>query len=220
MSKLSEVGVWVVLAFMAFGCDKAKSKLEAAEQAEKDGKTIEAARLYAEACLADPQSESGKKACAKQTSLDQSITGANTATPAPPTVSVVPDQIDHLTLKAKTKLEVKLEKRSGAWLVVAPLPEGPADAAKVKEILDGLSKITFKDSIVRAAKADDFGLYDVTSEAGIHVVASTGTTPKLDIVIGKNSSRGQMVRLGGDVWAASGVSSWAFDRGAEEMRAK
>jgi hypothetical protein len=141
---------------------------------------------------------------------------------AAPQVKVVPEEIDKLTLKAKDKPEIVLEKKDGNWTMLAPNPGAKVQKSAVDDLLNGLKGLTFKDRI--ATGANQFAAYELDEGKGIHVVASKTGAPVVDLWLGATKSRGQMARLGTDatatVWSVSGVSSWTFDKAPKDVRDK
>jgi len=141
---------------------------------------------------------------------------------AAPQVKIVPEEIDKLTLKAKDKPEIVLEKKDGNWNMVAPNAGAKVQKSAVDDLLNGLKGLTFKERI--ATGTNQFAAYEVDEGKGIHVVAIKGGAPVVDLWLGATKSRGQMARLGNDgsntVWSVSGVSSWTFDKAPKDVRDK
>jgi len=141
---------------------------------------------------------------------------------AAPQVKVVPEEIDKLTLKAKDKPEIVLEKKDGNWNMVSPNAGAKIQKSAVDDLLNGLKGLTFKDRI--ATGQNQFAAYELDEGKGIHVVAMKGGAPVVDLWLGATKSRGQMARLGTDpsatVWSVSGVSSWTFDKAPKDVRDK
>lgn len=141
---------------------------------------------------------------------------------AAPQIKVVPEEIDKVTLKAKDKPEIVLEKKDGNWTMVAPTPGARVQKSAVDDILNGLKGLTFKDRI--AVGPQNFAGYDLDEGKGIHVVAAKAGAPVVDLWLGSTKSRGQMARLGtdaaGTVWTVSGISSWTYDKAPKDVRDK
>lgn len=141
---------------------------------------------------------------------------------AAPQIKVVPEEIDRLTLKAKDKPEIVLEKKDGNWTMVAPNAGAKVQKSAVDDILNGLKGLTFKDKIAQGPQ--NFAGYDLDEGKGIHVVAAKAGAPVVDLWLGATKGRGQMARLGNDqagiVWAVSGVSSWTYDKAPKDVRDK
>lgn len=141
---------------------------------------------------------------------------------AAPQVKVVPEEIDKLTLRAKDKPEIVLEKKDGNWAMAAPTAGAKVQKSAVDDLLNGLKGLTFKERI--ATGANQFAAYELDEGKGIHVVASKAGAPVVDLWLGATKSRGQMARLGndaaGNVWSVTGVSSWTFDKAPKDVREK
>jgi len=141
---------------------------------------------------------------------------------APPQIKVEPEKVDRLTLKAKDKPEIVLEKKDGNWNMVAPTPGAKIQKTSVDEIVNGLKGLTFKEPIAQGQ--EQFAGYELDEGHGIHVVASAAGTPIVDVWLGKQASRGQLARLGtdatGQIWSVSGISSFAFDKAPKDLRDK
>ncbi len=141
---------------------------------------------------------------------------------AAPQIKVVPEEIDKITLKAKDKAEIVLEKKDGNWAMVAPVAGAKVSKTAVDDILNGLKGLTFKDVI--ATGQANWASYDLEDGKGIHVIAAKAGAPVVDLWLGATKSRGQMARLGtdaaGTVWSVSGVSSWTYDKAPKDVRDK
>lgn len=141
---------------------------------------------------------------------------------AAPQIKVVPEEIDKLTLKAKDKPEIVLEKKDGNWAMTAPNAGAKIQKSAVDDLLNGLKGLTFKDKI--ATGPQNFAGYELDEGKGIHVVAAKAGAPVVDIWLGATKSRGQMARLGndaaGNVWTVSGISSWTYDKAPKDVRDK
>lgn len=144
---------------------------------------------------------------------------------AAPQIKVVPEEIDKLTLRAKDKPEIVLEKKDGNWNMLAPTPNAKVQKSAVDDLLNGLKGLTFKERI--ASGAQNFAAYDLDEGKGIHVVATSNKTPGaavVDLWLGSTKTRGQMARLGNDaggtVWSVTGVSSFTFDKAPKDVREK
>lgn len=141
---------------------------------------------------------------------------------APPQIKVVPEEIDKLTLKAKDKPEIVLEKKDGNWAMVAPTVGAKVQKSAVDDLLNGLKGLTFKERI--ATGPAQFAAYELDEGKGIHVIAGKAGAPVVDLWLGATKSRGQMARLGndaaGNVWSVTGVSSFTFDKAPKDVREK
>jgi len=141
---------------------------------------------------------------------------------AAPQIKVVPEEIDKLTIKAKDKPEIVLEKKDGNWGMTAPTPGAKIQKSAVDDLLNGLKGLTFKDRI--ATGPQNYAAYELDDGKGIHVVANKAGAAVVDLWLGATKSRGQMARLGadaaGNIWTVSGISAWTFDKGPKDVRDK
>ena len=146
--------------------------------------------------------------------------GSASKTGAAPQFKIVPEEIDKLTIKAKEKVEVVLEKKPEGWAMAAPTAGAKIQKSAVDDVLNALKGITFKDTI--ATGANNFAGYELDDGKGIHVVAYKAGAPVIDVWFGAQKSRGQMARLGNDasatVWTVSGVSAFSFDKAPKDVR--
>lgn len=156
----------------------------------------------------------------KNKAKDDALGHPSAVTSAPASITVVPDQIDTLVVKGKNGPEVRLTKRGDSWFVTAPAPESPAKAKLVVDALNNLSGVKLKEDILPAAEPDTQKSKEVVGDAAVHVVAQHGGATAANIWVGKIGPTGQLVRIDGsdDIWTASGVSSWTFDRSVDQWR--
>lgn len=135
-----------------------------------------------------------------------------------PQIKVVPEEIDRLTIKAKDKAEVVLEKKPEGWVMVSPVKTPKTQKSAVDDVLNGLKGMTFKDAIAKGQNY--FAEYDLTPEKAIHVVAGKGGGVVVDLWLGAQKSRGQMAHLGNDdqVWALHGLNAFTFDKAPKDFR--
>ena len=135
-----------------------------------------------------------------------------------PQVKVVPEEIDKLTVKAKDKPEVVLEKKPEGWAMTSPTQTSKTDKKAIDEVLNALKGVTFKEPIAKGES--NYAGYDLTADKAMHVIAAKGGTPVLDLWLGSQKSRGQMARMGNDdqVWSVTGVSAFTFDKAPKDFR--
>ncbi|MEO7097700.1 MAG: DUF4340 domain-containing protein [Polyangiales bacterium] len=147
-------------------------------------------------------------------------TAYTASTTSVPQVKVVPEEVDRLVIKAKDKPEVVLEKKPEGWVMVSPIATPKIQKSTVDEVLNGLKGATFKDPIAKGQEY--YGEYDLTPEKAIHVVATKGGAPLIDLWLGAQKSRGQMARVGADdqVWSLHGLNAFTFDKGPKDFRDK
>jgi hypothetical protein len=137
-----------------------------------------------------------------------------------PQVKVVPEEVDRLVIKAKDKAEVVLEKKPEGWVMVSPVATPKIQKSAVDEVLNGLKGATFKEPIAKGQNY--YAEYDLTPEKAIHVVATKGGAPLIDLWLGAQKSRGQMARLAADdqVWSVHGLNAFTFDKAPKDFRDK
>ena len=139
-----------------------------------------------------------------------------------PQITVVPDDIDKLTVKSKDKPEVVLERKLGVWTMTAPHPTQKLEKKAIDDVLNGLKGISFKESIAKGK--ENFDDKDLVEGKGTHVVASKGPTVVMDIWLGKAPTAGQLARITNDdniyVITGTGASSFTYDKGEKDFRDK
>ena len=135
-------------------------------------------------------------------------------------------EISQVSQKEITRLEITrgktvidLNKKDDSWYI-APR-EYPADADKVKNMLDDIEKLTLT-ALVSESK--NYNLYDLSGEAKINVKAYQGDILKRDIDVGKTASsfRHTFVKIAGDdrVFHARGNFRNIFDTTVDDLRDK
>jgi hypothetical protein len=112
-----------------------------------------------------------------------------------------------------------IKKEGDKYTVTAPV-NYPADANAAKEAFDGLSKVSFG-SIVTDQPGKQ-GEFEIDDAKAIHVVAKKGPTMVADFLLGKQLGNGAAFRLPGknEIWQASNLPRWAFDRDVASWREK
>jgi hypothetical protein len=117
------------------------------------------------------------------------------------------------------KTVIDLTKKDDSWYI-AP-KEYPADAGKVKNMLDNIEKLTLT-ALVSESK--NYDLYDLSGEAKINVKAWQADNLKRDIEVGKTASsfRHTFVKTAGDdrVFHARGNFRNIFDTTVDDLRDK
>ncbi len=135
-------------------------------------------------------------------------------------------EIPQVSQKEITRLEITrgktvidLNKKENSWYI-AP-KEYPADADKVKNMLNSIEKLTMT-ALVSESK--NYNLYDLSEEAKINVKAWQGDSLKRDIDVGKTapSFRHTFVKTAGDdrVYHARGNFRNTFDTTVDDLRDK
>ncbi len=119
----------------------------------------------------------------------------------------------------KGKTIIDLNKKDNSWYI-AP-KEYPADADRVKNMLDNIEKLTLT-ALVSESK--NYNLYDLSGDAKINVKAWQGDSLKRDIDVGKTASsfRHTFVKTAGDdrVFHARGNFKNTFDTTVDDLRDK
>jgi hypothetical protein len=136
------------------------------------------------------------------------------ARPLPP---LDPAQIDTLEV-TKAGATTVIKSEGGKYKVTAPVAYA-ADEPVAKAAFEGLGKLELSSLVTeQKAKHAEFEVDD----KGLHLVAKKGDKVLADLVIGKSVGPGTMVRLSGkdDVWQATGLSRYAFDKGPADWRDK
>ncbi len=124
-------------------------------------------------------------------------------------------KVDKLIVKNKDGEPITLEKKGDAWEITAPF-KAKANDTKLKSVLDNLEKIEITASV--GDKAELHEKYELTDGKAVHVQAFSGGSSVFDWYFGKNGTRGQMARAGGEgaspsVFTANGFA--AFQWGGE-----
>ena len=117
------------------------------------------------------------------------------------------------------KTVIDLTKKDDSWYI-AP-KEYPADAGKVKNMLDNIEKLTLTALV---SESQNYDLYDLSGEAKINVKAWQADNLKRDIDLGKTASsfRHTFVKTAGDdrVFHARGNFRNIFDTTVDDLRDK
>lgn len=135
-------------------------------------------------------------------------------------------KIQKVSQKEITRIEITrgqtvidLNKKDNHWYI-AP-KEYPADAAKVKSMLESIEELTLT-ALVSESKT--YNLYDLSGETKINVKAWQGDSLKRDIDVGKTASsfRHTFVKTAGDdrVYHARGNFRNIFDTTVDDLRDK
>jgi hypothetical protein len=108
----------------------------------------------------------------------------------------------------------------GKYTVTAPVAYA-ADEPVAKAAFEGLGKMDVSDLVTD--QKSKHGEFQVDDKEGIHMVAKAkGGKVLADLIVGKTAGAGTMVRVSGkdDVWQASGISRYLFDKSAADWRDK
>ena len=139
--------------------------------------------------------------------------------PAPrPLPAVKASDVAKLELTNDKNEKTVLEKSGAEWRVKEP-GDWKADQQGVKQVLDGLEKLTFAD--VASENVDKQAELGVADGKGAHVVAKDGGGKTLaDLHIGKTVGGYTMVRVGDkkETWQASGLYPYTVGRAPSGWR--
>ena len=127
------------------------------------------------------------------------------------------EQLDELSVSSPDKGSVKLAKKDGTWRMVEPV-DAQADQNAITTAVDKLAEIEVTG--VAATKQQNHERLEVTEDKAVHVVASGGGKPILDLWIGKYQSGNTMVRSGKDeaVATVKGSIKFAFNKEVRSWR--
>lgn len=111
------------------------------------------------------------------------------------------------------------KKGEDEWELQQPVAY-KANASNVKSLLDNLGKLKVSEQV--SSGTDDYAKWGVTDDDAIHAVFKKGDEVVLDLYLGENGSRGQMVRVADKdgVYAIKGYSKYLYDRDADGWRDK
>lgn len=112
-----------------------------------------------------------------------------------------------------------VKKGEEEWNVAEPV-DAKGNASNVKSLLDNLKRLEVKEEI--ASTKDAWAKFDLTDDKALHAVFKKGDEVLLDMYVGENGSRGQMVRIAGrdGVYAVKGYSSFLYSRDVAGWRDK
>ncbi len=119
----------------------------------------------------------------------------------------------------KNGVTTTIKNEGGIYKVTAPVAY-PADTTSAKTAFEALGKMDVSNLVTQQqAKQAEF---EVDDKSGVHVVAKHDGKVLGDLIIGKAVGAGTMVRPAGskDVWRASGITKFAFDKGPTDWRDK
>ena len=148
--------------------------------------------------------------------LRQPEKGDRITQPSPiPTID--PARIDTLEV-TKGGVTTVIKREAGKYKVTAPVSY-PADEPAAKAAFEAMGKLHFSDLVTeQKPKQAEFEVDD----KGLRVVAKKGDKVLADLIIGKSTGPGTMVRPSGkdEVWQATGISKYTFDKGPVDWRDK
>lgn len=112
-----------------------------------------------------------------------------------------------------------IKNEGGIYKVTTPVTY-PADQAAAKSAFEALGKMDITDLVTQQdAKQAEF---EVDNQSGVRLVAKHDGKVLADLIVGKAVGAGTMVRPSGtnDIWRASGITKFAFDKGPADWRDK
>ncbi len=128
--------------------------------------------------------------------------------------------VDITTLDVtKGGVTTTIKNEGGIYKVTAPVSYA-ADQAAAKSAFEALGKMDITDLVTQQeAKQAEF---EVDDKSGVRLVAKHDGKVLADLIVGKGVGAGTMVRPSGtnDVWRASGITKFAFDKGPTDWRDK
>lgn len=134
-----------------------------------------------------------------------------------PLAKLKADAFDTLEV-TKGKATTVIKKEGDAFKIVKPITY-PADKDATKQAFEALTKLEWG-TIVSDQKSRQAEL-EVGDES-LRVVVKKGEKPVADLRVGKTANQMTMVRLEGknEVWSASGITKWQFDKDTTAWRDK
>jgi hypothetical protein len=119
----------------------------------------------------------------------------------------------------KAKVTSVIKKDGAKYKVMTPTPY-PAEENAAKQAFEALEKLEFTDIVTdQKSKHTEF---EVDDNTGLRVAAKKGDKLLADMIVGKNTGSGTMVRVPGkdEVWQANGSIKFSFDKAAADWRDK
>jgi hypothetical protein len=110
-----------------------------------------------------------------------------------------------------------IKNEGGIYKVTSPVTY-PADATIAKSAFEGLGKMDVTDLVTQQPEKQ--AEFEVDDKAGVHLVAKHDGKVLADFIVGKSVGAGTMIRTAGgsDVWQASGITKFMFDKGPSDWR--
>ncbi len=124
------------------------------------------------------------------------------------------------TAEGPKREDITLTKKGEEeWDVTSPI-QYQANASNVKSLLENLGKLKVAEQV--STTAADYDKWNLTEEKALHAVFKKGEEVVLDMFLGDNGSRGQMMRLAGTdgVFAIKGYSKYLYGRDLKGWREK
>jgi hypothetical protein len=112
-----------------------------------------------------------------------------------------------------------IKNEGGTYKVTAPVAY-PADSGMAKAAFEALAKMDVSDLVTQ--QPDKQAEFEVDDKSGVHVVVKHDAKVLADLLVGKGVGAGTMVRPAGsnEIWRASGISKYTFDKGPSDWRDK
>jgi hypothetical protein len=113
-----------------------------------------------------------------------------------------------------------ITRDGSAYKVTAPVAYA-GDEAVAKAAFEGVKKMDVSDLVTE--KKEKHAEFEVDDKSGIHLVVKSKDGKALaDLIVGKSTGPGTMVRPTGkdEVWQATGISRYLFDKNAGDWRDK
>ena len=145
--------------------------------------------------------------------------GERTSDHARPVAKLNTADVDTLEV-TKGGVTSVIKNEGGKYKVIAPVAYA-ADEPVAKAAFEGLGKMDVSDLVTE--KKEKHAEFEVDDKSGIHmVVKGKGGKVLADVIVGKSTGPGTMVRPSGkdEVWQAAGISKYLFDKGAADWRDK
>jgi len=135
-----------------------------------------------------------------------------------PIPTINPVEITTLDV-TKGGVTTTITNEGGIYKVTAPVSY-PADQSAAKSAFESLGKMDVSDLVTQQeAKQAEF---EVDDKSGVRLVAKHDGKVLADLIVGMGVGAGTMVRPAGtnDIWRASGISKFTFDKGPSDWRDK
>ncbi len=135
-----------------------------------------------------------------------------------PIAALTPAEITTIDV-TKNGVTTTIKNEGGTYKVTAPVAY-PADSGAAKAAFEGLGKMDVSDLVTQ--QPDKQAEFEVDDKSGVHLVVKHDAKVLADLIVGKGVGAGTMVRPAGsnDVWRASGITKFLFDKGPSDWRDK
>jgi hypothetical protein len=135
-----------------------------------------------------------------------------------PIPTLTPAEITSIDV-TKNGATTTIKNEGGTYKVTAPVAY-PADSGAAKAAFEGLGKMDVSDLVTQ--QPDKQAEFEVDDKSGIRLVVKHDAKVLADLIVGKGVGAGTMVRPAGgnDIWRASGITKYLFDKGPSDWRDK